>query len=128
MEQDSATPGKTEIPPKTESGPPLTLTAKAIEKIKLFASQKEENRGKSFRIYVQGGGCSGYKYGFTFDTKRDGDLSFQAGGFEILVDTKSLVLLKGCQLDFVDAMTGAGFSVKNPNATGGCGCGESFQA
>lgn len=119
----------------------LKLTQRAIDKVKQFASADQESppeggspKGashngvspKGFRVYVQGGGCSGFQYGFTLDEKRDGDTVIPAGGIEVLVDTASLQYIKGCQVDFVDDFKGSGFSVTNPNAKANCGCGVSF--
>jgi iron-sulfur cluster insertion protein len=106
----------------------LTLTDKAIEKVKYFAGTMPDSAGKPLRIFVQGGGCSGFQYGFTFDEKKEGDAVMQTGGIEVVVDPQSAQYLKNCQVDYVEDFRGAGFSVTNPNATGGCGCGKSFQA
>ena len=77
---------------------------------------------------MQGGGCSGFQYGFTFDEKRDNDNVMEQDGITILVDPQSAMYLKDSTVDYVEDFRGAGFSVQNPNATGGCGCGKSFQA
>ena len=88
-----------------------------------------DSTGKPLRIFVQGGGCSGFQYGFTFDEKKEGDAVIQTGGIEVVVDPQSATYLKDAKVDFVEDMRGAGFSVTNPNATGGsCGCGKSFNA
>jgi iron-sulfur cluster assembly accessory protein len=109
--------------------PLLSLTEKAIEKVKYFAGSMPDSAGKPLRIFVQGGGCSGFQYGFTFDEKKEGDAVIQTGGIEVVVDPQSATYLKDAKVDFVEDMRGAGFSVTNPNATGGsCGCGKSFQA
>ena len=102
------------------------LSEKAIEKIKEFKDKTPEADKKEFRVYVQGGGCSGFSYGFMFDEMRDGDKVVQAGGVVCLVDPQSMMFLKGSTVDFLEGLTGAGFTVKNPNATGSCGCGSSF--
>lgn len=102
------------------------LSEKAVEKIREFKEKMPEAKEKEFRVYVQGGGCSGFSYGFMFDNKRDGDNVVQAGGVSCLVDPQSLMFLKGSTVDFIEGLTGAGFTVKNPNATGSCGCGSSF--
>ena len=104
----------------------VTISEKAIGKIKEFKGQMKEAEGKEFRVYVQGGGCSGYSYGFMFDDKRDGDLTIQAGGVTCFVDPQSLMFLKGSIVNFVEGLTGAGFAVENPNAKSTCGCGSSF--
>lgn len=102
------------------------LTPKAVEKIREFKDKMPEAESKEFRVYVQGGGCSGFSYGFMFDEPRDGDNKVQAGGVVCLVDEQSLMLLKGSTVDFVEGLTGAGFTVNNPNSKSTCGCGSSF--
>jgi iron-sulfur cluster assembly accessory protein len=106
----------------------LSLTDKAVEKVKYFATTMPESAGKPLRIFVQGGGCSGFQYGFTFDEKRDNDAVIATGGIEVVVDPQSATYLKDATVDYVEDFRGAGFSVTNPNATGGCGCGKSFNA
>jgi iron-sulfur cluster insertion protein len=110
------------------SGPLLSLTDAAVEKVKHFATTMPDSQGKPLRIFIQGGGCSGFQYGFTFDEKRDDDAVIQTGGIEVVVDPQSATYLKDAKVDYVEDFRGAGFSVQNPNATGGCGCGKSFNA
>ena len=89
----------------------------------------EENKdGSGLRVFVQGGGCSGFQYGFTFDEKKENDAQFEAAGIQVVVDPQSAPYLKGSTVDYLEDFRGAGFSVENPNATGGCGCGKSFNA
>ena len=115
--------------PITSAGTPLlSLTDAAVEKVKYFAGTMPDSQGKPLRIFVQGGGCSGFQYGFTFDEKKDGDAVILTGGIEVVVDPQSAMYLKDAKVDYVEDFRGAGFSVTNPNATGGCGCGKSFQA
>lgn len=105
----------------------LNLTERAIAKVRAFGDASQEAAGKCFRVYVQGGGCSGFEYGFTLDEKREDDSVIPAaGGLEVLLDPVSLPYLKGCTIDFVEDFRGSGFVVQNPNATGSCGCGHSF--
>ena len=119
----------TPITPSGEMKPLLVLTEKAIDKVKYFAQSMPDSQGKPLRVFVQGGGCSGFQYGFTFDEKKDGDAVLEQGGVTVLVDQQSAQYLKDATIDFVEDMRGAGFSVTNPNATGGsCGCGKSFNA
>ena|SRR6187551_2889519 len=106
----------------------LSLTEKAVEKVKYFASTMPDSAGKPLRIFVQGGGCSGFQYGFTFDEKRENDAVIETGGVQVVVDPQSATYLKDSKVDYVEDFRGAGFSVTNPNATGGCGCGKSFNA
>lgn len=111
------------------TGPLLSLTEAAVAKVKYFAGTMADSTGKPLRIFVQGGGCSGFQYGFTFDEKKEGDAVIAQGGIEVVVDPQSATYLKDATVDFVEDMRGAGFSVTNPNATGGgCGCGKSFNA
>lgn len=104
----------------------LNLSERAIVKIREFGQKMPEAAGKYFRVFVQGGGCSGFSYGFVFDEKREDDHEVAAGDQTCLIDPQSALYLKGCTIDFVEALTGAGFAVENPNATGSCGCGHSF--
>jgi iron-sulfur cluster insertion protein len=121
---ESSTP----TPITTGNEPLLSLTEAAIAKVKYFAGTMPDSSGKPLRIFVQGGGCSGFQYGFTFDEKKEGDAVIQTGGIEVVVDPQSATYLKDAKVDFVEDMRGAGFSVTNPNASGGCGCGKSFNA
>jgi iron-sulfur cluster insertion protein len=119
----------TPITPSGEMKPLLLLTDKAVDKVKYFAQSMPDSQGKPLRVFVQGGGCSGFQYGFTFDEKKDGDAVMEQGGVTVVVDPQSAQYLKDATVDFVEDMRGAGFSVTNPNATGGsCGCGKSFNA
>jgi iron-sulfur cluster insertion protein len=107
----------------------LSLTDAAVAKVKFFAGSMADSEGKPLRIFVQGGGCSGFQYGFTFDAKKDDDTVVATGGIEVVIDPQSATYLKDAKVDYVEDFRGAGFSVTNPNATGGsCGCGKSFNA
>ena len=114
--------------PITAPKPMLSLTEAAVAKVKYFAQTMPDSAGKPLRVFVQGGGCSGFQYGFTFDEKRDDDNVIEQDGITILVDPQSSTYLKDSTVDYVEDFRGAGFSVQNPNSTGGCGCGKSFQA
>ena len=118
----------TPITPTGEVKPLLSLTDAAVEKVKFFATSMPDSQGKPLRIFVQGGGCSGFQYGFQFDEKRDDDNVIEQGGITVLVDPQSATYLKDCTVNYIEDFRGAGFSVENPNSTGGCGCGKSFQA
>jgi iron-sulfur cluster assembly accessory protein len=104
----------------------LTLTGRAIDKVKDFAAKMPEAAGKSLRVFIQGGGCSGFQYGFTFDDRKPNDNLITAGDVTVVVDPASAAKLLGATVDWVEDMRGAGFSVDNPSATSGCGCGKSF--
>jgi len=102
----------------------VQLTDSAKSKVKDFAAKNASYQGKSFRVYVQGGGCHGFSYGFTFDQKREGD-EVNGGDVEVLIDPQSAKYLNGAKIDYVEDLKGAGFVIENPNATGTCGCGHS---
>jgi iron-sulfur cluster assembly accessory protein len=103
----------------------ITLTPNAVSKINEII-QEEGQKGKGLRVFVEGGGCSGFMYGFEFDDTRDGDNVVPYEGFEVYVDPFSLGHLKGSTIDYSDGLQGKGFQVTNPNAKGSCGCGQSF--
>jgi iron-sulfur cluster insertion protein len=103
----------------------VQLTDSAISKVKDFATKNSSYQGKNFRVYVQGGGCNGFSYGFSFDEKRDDDEVSKTGDVEVLVDPQSARYLNGSKIDYVEDLKGAGFVIENPNATGSCGCGHS---
>lgn len=103
----------------------VSLTETAVEKVNEIIEQ-EKQQGKALRIYVEGGGCSGFQYGFSFDEQREGDEVVEYKGFNLLIDPFSMHYLQSAEVDFVDGLYGAGFRINNPNATGTCGCGHSF--
>ena len=105
----------------------LTVTERAAAKLKDLMV-KEGMQDQGLRVRVMGGGCSGYQYEMAFDTPREGDRVIEQAGVKVVVDPKSLLLLAGTEIDYQDGLTGAGFAIKNPNAKGSCGCGQSFQA
>ena len=108
--------------------PSIEVTGVASEKMHEIIRQ-EDMVGKGVRIYVEGGGCSGFQYGFAFDDARDTDFRLpMKEGFEVLVDSFSMNYLHGATVDFVDTIEGSGFKISNPNATSTCGCGSSFSA
>lgn len=106
----------------------LKLTDNAVKKVNDFRSHDPNLAGKSFRIFVEAGGCSGFQYGFAFDDKRDDDQVVPCGDLQILIDPASAQYLSGSVVDYVENLQGAGFSVTNPNAKKSCGCGHSFNA
>lgn len=110
----------------SSDGPVLLVTDKAIAKVKEFANGNPGSQGKCLRVYIEGGGCSGFQYGFAFDDKQSDDVVVDAADIQVVVDPMSLPYLRGSTVDFVEAMTGAGFTVNNPNAKSACGCGTSF--
>mgnify|MGYP000650109193 CR=1 FL=1 len=107
---------------------PITVTAAAAGKIRELLT--EENKAESgLRVFVQGGGCSGFQYGLMIEEGSGvGDQLFESNGVRLFVDPVSISYLKSAEVDFVDTITGGGFTIKNPNATSTCGCGSSFTA
>lgn len=97
-------------------------------KLKISDLLIEENNPNVFlRTFVQGGGCSGMEYGFTFDEKRnEDDFEFEVGDFKLIVDAMSMQYLQGSTIDFKEDLMGSNFTIKNPNAETTCGCGSSF--
>jgi iron-sulfur cluster insertion protein len=85
-----------------------------------------EAAGKALRLYVEGGGCAGFQYGFKFDQRQDDDAVSPQEGFDVVVDPMSSMYLMGVEVDYSEDLNGAGFQFRNPNASGGCGCGKSF--
>ena len=105
---------------------PIQFTDAAANKV-LSLIQEEENPALKLRVYVTGGGCSGFQYGFTFDEKvNDGDLTIDKNGVTMVVDPMSLQYLLGGVVDYTEGLQGSRFLVQNPNATTTCGCGSSF--
>jgi iron-sulfur cluster insertion protein len=103
----------------------FSVTESAAKRIAFLAAR--EPRPVMMRVAVLGGGCSGFQYNFSFEEQRnEDDLLIEQGGASVLVDSTSLELLKGSQLDYVEEMVGSAFQVSNPNATSSCGCGNSF--
>lgn len=88
---------------------------------------EENDSAVSLRTFVQGGGCSGFSYGFTFDhTVNEDDFEIPLDEFKVLVDGMSMQYLQGAEIDYIENLQGSQFSIKNPNATTTCGCGSSF--
>jgi iron-sulfur cluster assembly accessory protein len=104
----------------------ITVTPLAAEKIKHIKVAQAAPTEAGLRVRVVGGGCSGFQYQLAFDEAMPGDQVFEADGVKVVVDPKSYLYLQGTEIDYVDGLTGAGFTVNNPNAKGSCGCGSSF--
>lgn len=105
----------------------VTVTENAVRKIKSFIESDPSIQGKSLRLGLRSGGCSGFEYAFTFDQKQDGDFELALDGFSLLVDSESLKNLQGSTVDYFEDVSGAGFKIKNPNVKHSCGCGKSNQ-
>lgn len=104
----------------------MQLTESAQIKIKDIWAE-ENNANLKLRVFVQGGGCSGMQYGFTFDeAQNEDDFDFDYNGVKLLVDSMSWGYLQGATIDFKDDIMGSSFSIENPNAQTSCGCGSSF--
>ncbi|MGB5621294.1 MAG: iron-sulfur cluster insertion protein ErpA [Gammaproteobacteria bacterium] len=105
---------------------PLIFTDAAASKVSELMKE-EENPELKLRVFISGGGCSGFQYGFTFDEKiEDGDVRVENGGVTLLVDPMSVQYLMGAEIDYREDLEGAQFVIRNPNATTTCGCGSSF--
>jgi iron-sulfur cluster assembly accessory protein len=110
-----------------EVAPLVTLTDTALAKLtELTRAEADPNIG--LRVYVYSGGCSGYRYGMMLEDQPTAeDVRVRSSGINVYVDPQSTALLQGSQIDYVDTLMGAGFTVNNPNAVAGCGCGSSFR-
>ena len=105
----------------------ITLTENAIGQVKKVIGEQSESY-VGIRVGVEGGGCSGFQYTLNLEREsREGDDVVQVDGFQLLVDPQSMVYLDGTEIDYVETLQAAGFRFNNPNVTGSCGCGESFQ-
>jgi iron-sulfur cluster assembly protein len=102
----------------------LGITEAAAEEVKKLLANEPDKSG--LRLEVRGGGCSGMSYGLSFDNAQEKDNIVELHGIKVFVDPKSSVYLKGTELDFHGGLDGKGFAIKNPNARGSCGCGNSF--
>ncbi len=110
----------------SEMPAPLVFTDSAAEKVRQLIDD-EGNPGLKLRVFVQGGGCSGFQYGFTFDEEtNDDDTVMQKNGVTLLIDAMSYQYLVGAEIDYKDDLEGAQFVIKNPSASTTCGCGSSF--
>ena len=107
---------------------PLIFSDSAALKVKELI-EEEQNQELKLRLYITGGGCSGFQYGFTFDENlEEGDLAVENEGVQLLVDPMSFQYLMGAEIDYKDDLEGARFIIRNPNANTTCGCGSSFSA
>ena len=105
---------------------PLSFTNAAARKVKQLIVE-EGNQALKLRVFVTGGGCSGFQYGFTFDeNSEEGDTRVENEGVTLLVDPMSFQYLAGAEIDYSEGLEGAQFVIRNPNATTTCGCGSSF--
>jgi iron-sulfur cluster insertion protein len=112
----------------TEVQDPLLFTDNAANKVKQLI-EEEGNADLKLRVFVSGGGCSGFQYGFTFDeVANEDDTVLNKNGVQLLIDPMSFQYLVGAEIDYQEGLGGSQFVIKNPNATTTCGCGSSFSA
>ena len=128
MHTDTAIPTSLDAPVPVLTPSIINVTEAAAGKIRELLV--EEGKAESgLRVFVQGGGCSGFQYGLMIEESGGvGDQIFESNGVRLFVDPVSLSYLKSAEVDFVDTITGGGFTIKNPSATSTCGCGSSFSA
>lgn len=108
------------------AAPPLVFTAAAAHKVRELIDE-EGNPDLKLRVYISGGGCSGFQYGFSFDEDQaEDDLAVEREGVRLVVDPLSLQYLMGAEIDYSESLSGAQFVIRNPNAKTTCGCGSSF--
>src|SRR3989339_1516083 len=114
--------------PVAETQDLLIFTDNAANKVKQLI-EEEGNADLKLRVFVSGGGCSGFQYGFTFDeVANDDDTVMSKNGVQLLIDPMSFQYLVGAEIDYTEGLEGSQFVIKNPNATTTCGCGSSFSA
>jgi iron-sulfur cluster assembly accessory protein len=107
----------------------ITVTPNAVAEVQKFMQEQEADGSAGLRVAVLPGGCSGFQYGLNIeDEAQDDDEILEIEGLKVFVDPFSLQYLEGVEIDYVTTMMGSGFTFKNPNASGGCGCGSSFTA
>jgi iron-sulfur cluster assembly protein len=105
----------------------ITLTDQAATKIKALLGADEAEQDQALRVAVRGGGCSGFQYALALDQPKPDDHVFEHQGVSVVVDKVSMQFVFGSEVDYVDGLQGAGFTVNNPNVVAACGCGSSFQ-
>ena len=119
------TPAELGIP---EPQPTLTLTERAAGKVKAMMELEPAGTAEVLRVAIRGGGCGGFEYALGFDRgAAEGDAAHEYFGVTVVVDSASAPYLKGATVDFVESLQESGFKIENPNASGSCGCGHSFQ-
>ncbi len=105
----------------------VTVSDAAAEKIRGLTAANEQAEEQALRVAVKGGGCSGFQYALALDARKDDDHVFEHNGVSVVVDKVSMQFVFGSEVDYVDGLQGAGFTVNNPNVVAACGCGSSFQ-
>ena len=105
---------------------PIAFSDSAAQKVRDLIAE-EGNPNLMLRVYISGGGCSGFQYGFTFDeNKSEDDTVLERGGVTVLIDPMSMQYLMGAEIDYTEGLQGSSFVIRNPNASTTCGCGSSF--
>ncbi|MAK09129.1 MAG: iron-sulfur cluster insertion protein ErpA [Rhodobacteraceae bacterium] len=106
---------------------PIIFSESAASKVKDLIAEENSQNDLMLRVFIQGGGCSGFQYGFTFDeSEKDGDTVVMKNGVKLLVDPMSFQYLSGAEIDYSEGIEGSQFVIRNPNASTTCGCGSSF--
>lgn len=105
----------------------VSISDSAAEKIRALTAANANPSEQALRVAVKGGGCSGFQYALALDKPKDDDHVFEHNGVAVVVDKVSMQFVFGSQVDYVDGLQGAGFTVNNPNVVAACGCGSSFQ-
>ena len=127
MAIEQQNPTTTQVPLIQTEAPVVSLTERATDKLREIIS-KQDRPDLALRVYVTPGGCSGFSYGMTFaDGTEEDDTIVDTHGVRVVVDPMSAMYIKGSEIDFVDALMGGGFALRNPNAVSSCGCGQSFR-
>ena len=104
----------------------IVFSPTAVQRVRDLLAADPAAAGKNLRLYVEGGGCAGFQYGFKFDARNDDDTVSPQDGFDVVIDPMSSMYLMGVEVDYTEDLNGAGFQFRHPNASGGCGCGKSF--
>jgi iron-sulfur cluster assembly accessory protein len=118
----------TTAPDQVTTHPMITVSPLAADKLQSLLTEKNLP-GYGLRVFVSGGGCSGFQYGMGFEnTTEEGDFVFESSGVRIYLDNASAMYLEGASVDYVDSLMGGGFRIENPNAVSTCSCGQSFSA
>jgi len=113
---------------ETRQSAALTLTARAADKVRALMAQEPVGEAEVLRVAIRGGGCGGFEYALGFDRGATGDdAEAEFHGVRVVVDPASAPYLEGATVDFVESLQESGFKIENPNASGSCGCGHSFQ-
>ena len=125
---NTAEPNGAEAAPVEATAEGIIFTDNAARKVRALI-EEENNPALMLRVFISGGGCSGFQYGFTFDEERaEDDFALEKNGVTVLVDPMSYQYLTGAEIDYKEGLEGSQFVIRNPNVTSTCGCGSSFSA